>query len=104
MVLDLAYLHSGLKNKGFRISKSKKHHYYCRYYANGEIFTSVSSRVGGHSKRTYKTLSDDLVSKIYRTLHFQSKGQFEEFLECPYTKEMYQKMLIRNGHLDLVTK
>lgn len=93
MVLDLSYVHSGLKGKGFEIEKGGDH-YYCRYFIDGEIFTNIRSKVGGHSKRKYKTLNDVLLAQIQRTLHFDDKRQFFEFLECPFTQENYQKMLI----------
>lgn len=61
--------------------------------------TPVRSKVGGHSRQKYKTLGDSLVNRIYKTLHFESKNQFIDFLECPFSKENYKKMLIMKGQL-----
>jgi len=100
MRLDLSYLHKKLESKGFKIEKDKDH-YYCRFYINGEIKTKIRSKVGGYDKRKYKTLGDTLITWIYRTLHFDSKTQFKEFLECPFKLEDYQKMLIKKEQIDL---
>jgi len=101
MALELSYIHGRLKNKGFKITKRRKKDYYCRFYINGEILTSIRSKVGGHSKQKYKTLGDDLVTRVYKTLHFDNKNQFLDFLECPFTLENYQEMLNRKEQIDL---
>ncbi len=99
MSLDLRYVHKGLTKKGFKIEKEGKSDIYCRFYIDGEIMTPVRSKVGGHSRQKYKTLGDSLVNRIYKTLHFESKNQFIDFLECPFSKENYKKMLIMKGQL-----
>jgi hypothetical protein len=101
MSLDLIYVHKGLTKKGFKIDKSGKSDIYCRFYIKEEIMTPVRSKVGGHSRQKYKTLGDSLVNRIYKTLHFESKNQFIDFLECPFSQENYQKMLIMKGHLKI---
>jgi len=101
MSLELSFIHQGLGNKGFKIEVRGRDHYYCRFYINGEIKTKIKSKVGGLSRRKYKTLSDNLVVRIYRSLYFDSKNQFVEFLECPYTEEEYQRMLYEKGQIDL---
>jgi len=96
MPLDRLYVHSGLKAKGFEI-ETDGDHYYCRYYIDGEIKTSIRSKVGGYSRKKYKTLNDALLHRIQRALHFDNKRQFSLFLKCPFTKENYQEMLIEKG-------
>jgi len=63
--------------------------------------TLVTSKVGGHSRQKYKTLGDSLVNRIYKTLHFESKKQFIDFLECPFSQENYQEILIKKGQLKI---
>jgi len=101
MSLDLLYVHKGLKNKGFKIEKSGKSDIYCRFYVKGEIMTPVRSKVGGHSRQKYKTLGDPLINRIYKTLHFNNKKQFIDFLECPFSQKDYQEMLIIKEQLKL---
>ncbi len=101
MSLDLRYVHKGLTKKGFKIEKEGKSDIYCRFYIDGEIMTPVRSKVGGHSRQKYKTLGDSLVNRIYKTLHFENKNQFIDFLECPFSKENYKKMLIMKGQLKI---
>ncbi|WP_290596760.1 MULTISPECIES: hypothetical protein [unclassified Archaeoglobus] len=43
--------------------------------------------------RKYKALSEDLVSKMRKQLHFDSKKQFLDFLKCDYTLEEYYALL-----------
>lgn len=99
MRLSLRYLHTKLKSKGFKIET--KDDYYCRFYINGEIKTKIRSKAGGYSKKKYKTLPNSTVSRIYRALHFDSKEQFKEFLDCPFELEDYQKILFEKGLIDL---
>jgi len=101
MSLDLSYVHQGLESKGFKIEEKGRDHYYCRFYINGEIKTKIKSKVGGRSKRKYRTLHDNLVTRIYKSLYFDSKSQFTEFLDCPFTLEAYQSMLSEKGQIDL---
>lgn len=100
MSLDLSYLHKRLKNKGFKIEKGRRD-FYCRFYIDGVIRTSISSKVGGHSKRKYKTLADSTIARIYRSLWFDNKNQFIEFLDCPFELEDYQRMLLEKGQIDI---
>lgn len=99
MSLDLKDLHKGLKKKWFKIEKRQD--YYCRFYINGQIKTDVRSKVGGYSKEKYKTLGDNIVSQIYKCLHFDNKSQFLQFIECPFTKEKYQEMLLSKEKIRL---
>jgi len=99
MSLDLRYIHNRLTKKGFKIEKEGKSDIYCRFYINGEIMTQVRSKAGGHSRKKYKTLGNPIVNRIYKTLHFDNKKQFIDFLECPFSQENYQEMLIIKGQL-----
>ena len=99
MPLDTLSVRKSLQGKGFRIETNDD--YYCRFYINGEIKTKIRSKVGGYSKRKYKTLHDSIVSRIYKALHFDNKQQFLSFLDCPYTLENYQRMLFEKGLIDI---
>lgn len=92
MSLDSRDLRKKLKEKGFKIEK-RDNHYYCRFYICGKIMTKISSKVGGYSKTKYKTLGDPLISRIYKSLHFDNKKQFLDFLQCPFELENYQRLL-----------
>jgi len=43
--------------------------------------------------KKYKDLSENLISKIRKQLHFDSKKQFLDFLKCDYTLEDYYALL-----------
>ena len=100
MSLDLSFLHRSLKAKGFKIEKEGDH-YYCRFYFDDEVKTNIRSKVGGYSKKKYKTLGDPLVTRIYQTLYFDNKKQFIDFLYCPYSREDYERKLLEIGLIDL---
>lgn len=94
MGLNLRYFHKQIKEKWFKIEEDGPD-LYCRFYLDGKIKTAVRSKAGGHSKKKYKTLDDDIVSRIVKCLHFDNKNQFNNFLDCPFLKEEYQEMLIQ---------
>lgn len=98
MNLDLSYIHGGLKAKWFRI-ETKGNDYFCRFYINGEKKTKIRSKVGGFSKKKYKTYPKRYLTLLYRYLYFDSKKQLFEFFKCPFTKEDYQEMLSRKGKI-----
>jgi len=98
MSLDLRPCHKKLKKKWFKI-EDWRDDYYCRFYIDGKIKTTICSKVGGHSKQKYKTLPDWMISKIYKDLHFNNQEQFFGFLDCDPTKENYQQMLLDKGKI-----
>lgn len=96
MSLDLKFVQKGLNNKGFKKEKGKKHHNYYRFYINnGEIQTIIRSKIGGHSKKKYKTLKNSIIERIYKSLYFDNKNQFIDFLECLFELGDYQRMVYR---------
>ena len=101
MQRDLNKIHSGLKNKGFQIEKDGDD-FYCRYFTREGIMTKVRTKCGGHSKKKYKSLTDTLIFKIYRSLHFDNKGQFADFIDCPFSQGDYQSLLTKKGKLHLL--
>ena len=100
MQRDLDAIHSGLQNKGFRIEKDGND-FYCRYYTGEGIMTKVRTKCGGHSKRKYKSLPDNLIFRLYKGLHFDSRKQFSEYVDCPFSQSDYQGLLVKRGKLYL---
>lgn len=96
-------LRSGLKAKGSRIEKDGGD-YYARYYYNGKIRTKVRSKVGGHSKRKYKDLWDELLRLISLSLQLEDKSQLIDLLECPMSQAKYQARLLALKKIQLPPK
>jgi len=96
---DARKIRSGLCSKWFR--EETNGDYYCRFYTNGKVKTKVRAKVGGYSSGKYKSLDDWHISKIINGLHFNNKEQFYDFVNCPFEKEEYQKMLKAKGIIKL---
>jgi hypothetical protein len=94
MGLEKRYFHKQIKEKWFKI-EDEGSDFYCRFYIDGKLMTDVRSKAGGHSAKKYRTLHDDIVSRIVKCLHFDNKDQFLKFVDCPFTKEQYQDMLFQ---------
>lgn len=92
MSRDTRAVRKKLQEKGFQIEEDSAD-IYCRFYYRGKK-TQVRSKLCGHSKAKYKTLSDILLTLIARTLFFDNKAQFESFLDDSLSREEYEKMLI----------
>jgi|688.fasta_scaffold905226_2 predicted RNA binding protein YcfA (HicA-like mRNA interferase family) len=86
---------SVLKKKGFVIEPEKDHHrYYCLLDRNGKkttIYTYFS-----HGKKEYNTF---LLKQIKKELKFNNNSDFEDFLNCPMSYDMYIEMLNKNQDL-----
>jgi predicted RNA binding protein YcfA (HicA-like mRNA interferase family) len=85
---------SALKKKGF-VENPKSHHVYYIFYEDGKktaIYTFIS-----HGKNEY---GDELLSQMKKQLGFQSKTEFNDFIECPMSKEQYRDLLLERGHID----
>lgn len=84
---------SALKKKGFSENR-KKHHIYYIFYDGGkktEVYTFIS-----HGESEY---GDGLLSKVKRQLCLESKTEFNDFIECPMTKEQYRDLLLERGYI-----
>jgi hypothetical protein len=99
MPLDRARIISALKQKGF-IEGSGDHNYFLYHTTQNKmtnIFTKTSHGSG------YKTLGDELVSKMAKQCKLPTK-QFKEFVSCALSRESYEKLLVEAGHITLDKK
>jgi hypothetical protein len=77
-----------LLKKGFVLDPKKDHHEFYFLFVDGKkqsIHTYFS-----HSLKDY---DKSLLSQIKKQLKFDSAENFEGFLDCPFSKENYLKML-----------
>jgi hypothetical protein len=87
---DRSEVKKALESKGFKLSdkKSKDHFFYIYIYKGKK--TSIFTKLSHGSK--YKSIGDDLLQKMSRQLKL-NKVQFIDFVDCPLTKEDYEKHL-----------
>lgn len=71
--------------KGFVAVKSEHCYFYLKN-ANNEI-TPIRTKIGQHGNE--KDISDDLLSVMYKQLHFESKNEMMKFIDCTKTYEDY---------------
>lgn len=84
---------SALKKKGFVENPSRDHIRYT-LYNNGKktgVFTFIS-----HGLKEY---GDNLISSVKKQMRLQSKSEFQDFVNCPMTKEDYIKLLIERKQI-----
>lgn len=53
----------------------------------------------GFVENGLKEYGDSLISLMKNQLHLQSKGEFQDLINCPMTKEEYLNILIERGHV-----
>lgn len=85
-----------LLKKGFELNPHKEHHEFYYLVLDGKkqhIYTYFS-----HGKKDYDS---SLLSLIKKQLKFGSIENFEDFLDCPFTKENYKQMLIDSNQINL---
>lgn len=95
MPLKVRDVDSALRKKGFQESgkKNPDHTYYILFY-NGKrtgIFTKIS-----HGE---KELRDGLCSLMARQIKL-TRRQFDEFVDCPLTYDLYVRILVQASELD----
>jgi len=84
-----------LENKGFTLAKGKDHNYYF-LYLNG-VKTSVNTKI---SHGSHKDIDDGLLGKMRRQMRLPVK-EFNEYMNCTFSKENYINYLIKNGDIKL---
>jgi len=83
-----------LQKKGFQLNPNKKHHKFYYLTINGkktDIYTYFSHSIDD--------LDNKLLSSIKSQLKFISHFEFENFLDCPLTLDMYLDILKRDNFL-----
>jgi predicted RNA binding protein YcfA (HicA-like mRNA interferase family) len=85
---------SVLQKKGFILNPDKNSHKFFYLSVNGK--KSNISTFLSHGKKDY---SNSLLSQVKNQLKFDSTINFENFLDCPFSKEDYLKMLSDKGLL-----
>jgi len=73
--------------KGFVAVSQSEHCYFYLKNPDGEINTSVRTKMGQHGKM--KDISDDLLSVMYKQLHFETKNEMMKFIDCTKSYEEY---------------
>lgn len=82
-----------LSKKGFTLVADKDHNYYY-VYKNGKK-TSVNTKV---SHGYHKDISDGLLNQMRKQIRLP-KHEFEEYMNCTFSKEQYLEFLENNGHI-----
>jgi hypothetical protein len=82
---------SALKKKGFVENPSRDHIRYTLFNKGKKtgVYTFIS-----HGLKEY---GDSLIGSVKKQLHLQSKGELQDFINCPMTKEEYLNLLIERG-------
>ena len=94
MPVKVRDLDSALRKKGFQEASGNRDHTYYFLFHNGKktnIFTKIS-----HGE---KEIHDGLCSSIARGIKL-TKGQFNDFVDCPLSYEDYVKLLTEASHLE----
>jgi hypothetical protein len=73
-----------LTSKGFQ--SSERDHEYFFLYVDGRK-TSIRTKLSHGTE--YKTLSDQILSKIKRQLRLEKMNELSEFVNCPMSYAMY---------------
>jgi hypothetical protein len=94
MPLERSEVEAGLERKGF-VAVERDHRYFTYHTIAGHktsVWTKTSRGTG------YKTLGDDLVSKMAKQCGLTSK-QFKDLVVCPLTRDKMESILLDNGRI-----
>ncbi|MBI1903841.1 MAG: type II toxin-antitoxin system HicA family toxin [Planctomycetia bacterium] len=89
-----ADIQSALRGKGFR--EDATHHYMYWFFAQGKkthIKTFVSHGI--------KEYGPELLSQVKRQMCLQTGKEFDDFMDCPLTEQLYLQLLIARGKVQL---
>lgn len=87
-------IETGLKRKGF--AKSEGDHRKYIYYTITGKKTSVWTKISHGS--SHNKLSEDILRKIAKQCRLTRK-ELDGLIDCPLTREDYESMLIKAGHI-----
>lgn len=82
-----------LTKKGFTLEKKRDHNYYF-LYLNGKK-TIINTKV---SHGSHKDISDGLLNKMMKQMKLPKK-EFDEYMNCTFSKEEYLNYLKVNGYI-----
>lgn len=82
-----------LQKKGFTLETKRDHNYYFLYIDNKK--TPVNTKVSHGSN---KDISDSLLSLMRREMHLPKK-EFDEYMNCTFSKEEYINHLKENEYI-----
>ncbi|MCX6701497.1 MAG: hypothetical protein NTV68_16510 [Methanomicrobiales archaeon] len=83
-----------LTTKGFTSLSQNGHKYFYLWDLDGKQ-TLVRTRRSSHGN--LKDISDDIISAMYKQLHFASKADFMKFFECTVSHQEYVSCLKMKG-------
>ncbi len=85
-----------LTTKGFTALSKSEHKYFYLRDLDGKQ-TLVRTRRSTHGNQ--KDISDDIISAMYKQLHFASKADFMKFFECTISHQEYVVSLKTKGKI-----
>lgn len=85
-------IEKSLKKKGFQ--RKDTHHRYYHYYHSGRCTAAYAYLSMGTN---YKDYSNDLLSKMKRTLFLDTNSQIKDLIDCPMSEDDYKKILINKN-------
>ena len=83
-----------LTTKGFTSLSQNEHKYFYLRDLDGKQ-TLVRTRRSTHGNQ--KDISEDIISAMYKQLHFASKADFMKFFECTISHQEYVSSLKSKG-------
>lgn len=94
MAIERRSLIASLEKKGFSVSAGD-HNFFTYRTLEGQK-TSVWTKTSHGS--SHKTLGDQLVSAMAKQCGLNN-GQFARFVECPLSREEYERILVETGRI-----
>ncbi|MGN1298228.1 MAG: type II toxin-antitoxin system HicA family toxin [Clostridia bacterium] len=82
-----------LSSKGFTLEKKRDHNYYF-IYKDGKK-TKINTKV---SHGTHKDISDGLLNQMMKQMKLPKK-EFNEYMNCTFSKEEYLNFLEGHGYI-----
>lgn len=82
-----------LQNKGFTLLKGRDHNYYYLYLDGKK--TRINTKV---SHGSHKDISDGLLIQMRKQMKLPKK-EFNQYMDCTFSKEQYINFLKNNGYI-----
>ena len=76
--------------KGFVVVPNRDHRYFFLKDTDGKM-TPVRTKISMHGN--VKEISEDMISVMYKQLHFENKNDFMKFIECTKSYPEYIALL-----------